>query len=80
MRDTARLSHESRSVSLNLAIHHLILRIVHCSRCPFWHSLGNSRWKTNPLAVAKRFEEFALIETEHARAVVPHPAVFRVRV
>jgi hypothetical protein len=35
MRDTARLSHESRPVSLNLAIHHPILKIVKGPRCSF---------------------------------------------
>ena len=49
MRDTARLSHESRSVSLNLAIPYLILKILKGSRCPFWYSLRNSRQTTWPM-------------------------------
>lgn len=42
MRDTARPSHEPRSVSLNLAIHHPILKAANVQRCPFWYRFGNS--------------------------------------
>jgi|HubBroStandDraft_6_1064221.scaffolds.fasta_scaffold00660_18 hypothetical protein len=37
MRDTVRLSHESRPLSLNLAIHQRILKIVKGARCSFWY-------------------------------------------